>query len=267
MPARPPIAHPPHVIITGGSSGIGLALARLYAARGARISLIARGRDALNAARLSLGTQASLHVESADVADGEGLARAVAACEAALGPCDILIASAGIVEPGRFLEQDAAQADWQIAVNLQGCIHAVRAVYAGMAARGAGRIMLVSSGAALIGIPGYAAYCAAKSGLRGFAEALAFEAAPLGITIGICYPPDTETPQLDRERLTRPREAEVIMGTVKPWPAVRVAERIRVGIDRGEREVFFSPTLFALARLAPLIRPLLLTWFARRLRR
>ncbi|MFP5076504.1 SDR family oxidoreductase [Rhizobium sp. YIM 134829] len=267
MPPSPPPGAPPHVIITGGSSGIGLAVAQLYAARGARLSLIARGQEGLDEARGSLVGARAVAVQSADVADASSLLPAIAGCEALLGPCDILVASAGIVEPGLFLDQSAESLERQIAVNLQGSMNSVRAVYPGMAARRSGRIMLVSSGAALIGIPGYAAYCASKSALRGFAEALRFEAAPLNVTIGICYPPDTQTPQLAAERRTRPPEAEVIMGAVKPWPAAAVAERLVAAIDRGTREEFFSSTLWALARLAPLVRPALLAWFDWRLRR
>lgn len=256
-----------HVVITGGSSGIGLAVARIYAARGARLSLIARGLPALEAARDTVPSRFPVAIQAADVADAEALSAAIAACEAVHGPCTILVANAGIVEPALFDAQSAAAFAQQIDINLSGSVHAVRAVYPAMLARGSGRIMLVSSGAALIGIPGYAAYCASKSALRGFTEALAFEARPRGVSIGICYPPDTQTPQLSRELALRPPAAQVIMGRVRPWAVERVAARLVAAIESGKREEFFSPTLWALARLAPAIRPLLVTWFERRLPR
>lgn len=258
-----------HVIITGGSSGIGLAVAKIYARRGHHVSLVARGLPDLEAARIELQScgATSVHIASADVADGEALRTAILSCETVLGPCDILVSSAGIVEPARFEAQPPADFDRQIAVNLLGTVSAVRAVYPGMIARGSGRIMLVSSGAGLIGIPGYAAYCASKFGLRGFAEALRFEAKPRGVRISICFPPDTQTPQLARERLTRPPEAEVIMGRVAPWPADRVAAKLVKALDDDRFEVFFGPTLLALARAAPLVRPLLNAWFDKAIRR
>lgn len=258
-----------HVIVTGGSSGIGLAVARLYAARKSRITLIARGRDALQAAAVELraaGAEA-VHVEAADVSDRPEVERAVAACQSALGSCDILICSAGIVEPARFEDQTADAFERQVAVNLTGSVHAVRAVYAGMVTRGSGRIVLVSSGAGLIGIPGYSAYCASKYALRGFAEALRFEARPKGIRVSICFPPDTQTPQLDGERAARPPEAEVIMGTVKPWNADAVAAKLVQAIDRGRFEIYFGVTLHALGRFGALVRPLLSRYFDRILRR
>jgi short-subunit dehydrogenase len=258
-----------HVIITGGSSGIGFAVARLYAGRKARISLIARGPAALHAATVALlasGAEA-LHVEAADVADREALERAISSCQAALGPCDILICSAGIVEPARFEDQPAEVFDRQLAVNLSGSVNAARAVYDGMAARGAGHIVLVSSGAGLIGIPGYAAYCASKYALRGFAEALRFEALPKGVHVSICFPPDTQTPQLDRERAARPPEAEVIMGQVKPWSADAVAAKLVKAIDARRFEVYFGLTLLALGRFGSLVRPVLSGHFDRSIRR
>jgi short-subunit dehydrogenase len=257
-----------HVIITGGSSGIGLALARIYAARGARISLLARTVSALEMARDELSNnQGSIRIEPADVTDEEHTVAAIARCEENYGPCDILITSAGIVEPGLFETLPPNAFNRQIQTNLFGSIHAVRAVYSGMKARRSGRIMLVSSGAGLIGIPGYTAYSASKFALHGFAEALRSEAKPLGVRVSVCFPPDTETPQFSRELVERPVEAAVIMGSVAPWPAGTVANRIVRAIDRGEFEVFFGWTLWALGRFGPAVTPLLNWWFDRAIRR
>lgn len=257
-----------HVVITGGSSGIGLAVARIYVGRGYRVSLIARGAAALEAAKLSLETsdETRIHIAAADVADAEAVRTAVKGCEAVAGPCDILICSAGVVDPAPFERQAEADFGRQVTVNLSGSVNAVRTVYADMVARGCGRIMLVSSGAGLIGIPGYSAYCASKFALRGFAESLRSEGKPKGVAISICFPPDTQTPQLERERGARPPEAEVIMGQVKPLRAEVVAARIVRALDRGQFEVYFGMTLFALGRLAPLVRPLIDGYFDRRIR-
>jgi len=261
-----------HVIITGGSSGIGFAVASIYAARGARVSLIARSRDLLERARADLAQLSgsgsdNIRIEPADVASEDELMAAVRRCEAVFGPCDILITSAGIVEPGRFEELDSASFRRQIETNFSGTVHAVRAVYDGMKQRGHGRIMMISSGAGLIGIYGYSAYCASKFALHGFAQALRSEARAHGVGVSVCFPPDTETPQFQRELASRPAEAAKIMGTVRPWPADAVAKTIARGIDRGRFEVYFGTTLFLLGRFAPAVRPLLNWWFDRAIAR
>lgn len=259
-----------HVIITGGSSGIGLALAHIYAARGARISLLARSLPALEAVQAELARdhrEASIHVESADVSNEDQALAAIRRCEDAFGPCAILITSAGIVEPGRFEALSSAAFNRQLQTNLLGSVHAVRAVYAAMKERRSGRIMLVSSGAGLIGIYGYTAYCASKFALHGFADALRSEAKPHGVRVSVCFPPDTETPQFSRELEHRPLEATVIMGRVAPWSSATVALRIARAIDKGQFEVFFGWTLWALGRFGSAVKPVLNWWFDRGIRR
>ncbi|MGY5779220.1 SDR family oxidoreductase [Rhizobium sp. LEGMi135b] len=261
-----------HVIVTGGSSGIGLAVAKLYAARGARVSLLARDTGRLEAARAEIAAlpgvdDAFIRTTSVDVTSAEQTTDAVKLCEASFGPCDILIASAGIVEPCAFDVMPTSVFDEQISINVLGTANAVRAVYKGMKSRRGGRIMMISSGAALIGIFGYTAYCASKSALEGFAEALSAEADASGVKISICFPPDTMTPQYRREISLRPHEAEILMGSVKPWSAEAVATKIVHGLDRGKQRIHFGFSLTALAFFGPLIKPPLLWWFSRKTRK
>ncbi|MDK1377718.1 MULTISPECIES: SDR family oxidoreductase [unclassified Sinorhizobium] len=261
-----------HVIITGGSSGIGLALASIYAGRGARLSLIARSGDLLEQARQKLLTEhgakaEDVQVEAADVAREEEIETAIRRCIETFGPCDILVTSAGIVEPAPFEEQQSAAFRRQMETNFSGTVHAVRAVYGDMRRRREGRIMMISSGAGLIGIYGYSAYCASKFALHGFAQALRSEARRHDVRISVSFPPDTETPQFERELSLRPREANAVMGTVRAWPADAVARRIAAGIDRGRFEVYFGATLFLLGRFGPAVRPLINWWFDRAIAR
>jgi short-subunit dehydrogenase len=255
-----------HVIVTGGSSGIGLEVARIYANRGARVSIVARRAAMLESAVADLSRTGNpeIRCECADVADTSQIEPAIKACEAAFGPCDVLVASAGMVEPGFFDQQPADDFARQIDVNLYGTANAVRAAYAGMKSRGQGGIMIVSSGAALIGIPGYTAYCASKSALTGFAEALQAESVEHGVTVSLCFPPDTETPQFENELAKRPAQARALMGAAPPWKAGAVAEKIVRGIDRRAKKVYFGFSITGLGLFGPLVKPFVTAWFSRR---
>jgi short-subunit dehydrogenase len=258
-----------HVIVTGGSSGIGLEVARIYAGRGAHLSLIARDPHRLEQARRDLaaavaGSGGRIRTATADIAAEADIAAAIAACETHFGPCDILVASAGMVDPALFDRQSSEAFSAQVQTNLFGTVNTVRAVYASMCRRRSGRIMIVSSGAALIGIHGYTAYCASKSALVGFAEALQAEARPQGVFVSICFPPDTLTPQFEKELPQRSPQARKLMGAAPPWSAQAVAQNIVKGIERRQAKVYFGLSITALGWLGPLIKPWLFRWHASR---
>lgn len=251
-----------HVIITGGSSGIGLEMARIYLRRGDRVSLLARRGDLLAAASRDLSGShpkmaERIQVVSVDVVDEGALKLAVQKTEAKFGPCDVLVASAGRVDPAFFEVQSPEIFQAQIDVNFIGVVNAVRSVYGGMKAREKGRILIVSSGAAHIGIPGYAAYCASKSALKGFAEALWVEARGFGVSVSTAYPPDTRTPQYEQEILARPAAAARLMGRLQPWPVETVARRIVRGTDFGTKELNFGFALVMLSWFGSFIKPFL----------
>lgn len=261
-----------HVIITGGSSGIGLEIARIHLERGDNVSLVARRPEMLQQALDGLTDTArrngaGIRIEAGDVTDIESASSAIARCESASGPCTTLVTSAGIVEPQPFDTMAAGVFDTQIATNFLGTVHAVRAIYGGMVERRQGRIMMISSAAALIGIHGYTAYCASKSALRGFAEALRTEAAAHNVSVSICYPPDTLTPQYQGEIEKRSHQAVALMGSLKPWQAQEVARRIVAATERGSAELHFGFSLTALAYLGPFIKPGLFWWADRKSRR
>lgn len=257
-----------HVIITGGSSGIGLEVARIYLSKGHRVSLMARRADILQSAQEQLLASGlvkpdTIFLVSVDVCNESEVVEAVRAAEAQNGPCDVLVTSAGRVDPEFFDAQSSDVFDAQLTVNVFGTVYAVRAVLAGMKQRRSGRIMLVSSGAALIGIPAYSAYCASKSALTGFAEALRLEARGYGVSVSICYPPDTLTPQYEREIGLRPHAAQIMMGAVRPWKAGKVAQLLVEGTERGKREVHFGLTLKLLSCFAAFIKPVMFWRLAR----
>ncbi|MCF1468172.1 SDR family NAD(P)-dependent oxidoreductase [Agrobacterium vitis] len=256
---------PRHVIITGGSSGIGLALARAYLLAGSKVSLVARSLARLETARDSLPQPCFSHIglHAADVTDYPALSAALLAAEDSFGPCDLLITCAGIVHPASMAAMDIADARQQFDINVMGTIHAVKALWAGMSARG-GTMLLVSSGAAFIGLHGYGPYCASKAALVGLADSLRMEAVGTKLTVAICFPPDTDTPQLAAELPMRSPQAQRVMGTVKPWSPDAVAARIVGQLQKGRREIVFGMTLLLLARFGSLVRPVLYWWYSRR---
>ncbi len=258
-----------HVIVTGGSSGIGAAIAELYTRRGYRVSLIARTAARLEKRKRDLEVAFGperVHIETADVRDRAGVGAAIARCEQALGPCEVLVAAAGMVEPGRFETLSGDEFEAHIATNLLGPANAIRTVLPGMKSRGSGSILIIGSGAGLIGLYGYSAYCASKAGLAALAEALRQEARPHGIVVSICMPPDTDTPQLAAELPRRPAAAGAIIGKVRPWSAASVAESAVDGMERGKAATYPGFTVKALG-YSNVLTPLLRRWFDMRIRR
>ncbi|MEX1006677.1 MAG: SDR family oxidoreductase [Acidimicrobiia bacterium] len=247
-----------HAVVTGGSSGIGRATARLLAAGGARVSLLARDEVRLaDAARdVSFGVASDMvGVASADVRDGAALRAAVARLTEGLGPCDILVTAAGTAHPGYFEQLDESVFRDQMEVDYFGTLHAVRAVVPSMIERKRGHLVLVGSTAALIGVFGYSAYAPAKYAVRGLAETLRVELAPHGIVVSCVYPPDTKTPGLDRENAMKPPETERISASIKPRDATRVAQAIVRGIERDRLVITADLQTAALARAAGLLGP------------
>ncbi|CAM2910594.1 SDR family oxidoreductase [Rariglobus hedericola] len=250
-----------HVFITGGSSGIGLSLARQAAAAGARLSLV--GRDpaklatAAAAVRANTPTTPEVVVFPADVSSESAVLAALQAAEAVHGPVDILITSAGVARPGYFEEIPVSVFERTMAVNYFGTLYAIKAVVPGMRARGRGAVVLVSSGAGLVGLFGYTPYAPSKFALRGLAEALRGELKPAGIAVTIVYPPDTDTPQLVEENLTKPPETKALTAGGGLWTADAVARVTLDAVRCGRFSVTPGFQLTVLSWLHSLIAPVL----------
>jgi 3-dehydrosphinganine reductase len=257
-----------HVLITGGSSGIGLASARQLAAKGARVSLVARGSDRLAVAEAELqALGATVAVAAADVADQAAVEGAVAALAGQLGPVDILVACAGLTYPGHFTTLDGQHFRRLMEVNYFGMLYAISAVTPAMVERRRGHIIGVSSTAGLIGVFGYSAYCPTKFAVRGLLETLRCELAPHGVQVGCAFPPDTDTPQLAFEEPLKPAETKAISGSIKPIAATKVAEAIVGGIERDRFWIMADAQTRLLARLGGLGRGVLAWDFDRRVRK
>lgn len=271
--ARPPSAAPagapaPLAVISGGSSGIGLAAAFQLGRKGCRVALLARDGARLAAAEAAL-SQAGIAVVTRplDVRDRAATGRVVGELCAAHGPPLWIVTSAGIVEPGFFLDQDPDLTERQVAVNLLGTVHVVQAAAPAMAAAGRGHVVLVSSGAGLFGVAGYAGYCASKFAVRGFGEVLRIELAASGVSVTVATPPDTDTPQLAYEGALRPKAIAPFAGSGRPLSAEVVARHM---IRTAERGGFLSAPgwpLAAIARLQSLVTDRLAAIQIRLLRR
>ncbi len=258
-------------MVTGGSSGIGLATARLALARGARVSLVAREPDRLASAADALEIEAGDHtrvaIAPADVTDRDALAQAVALLVAQHGPVEVLVTCAGGAHPGRFVELPESVFVEQMELDFFGTLRAVREVVPAMVERGRGHLVLVSSTAALVGVYGYSAYAPAKAAVRSLAETLRSELKPHGIVVSCVYPPDTATPGLERENAHKPEATARISATIKPRAPEQVARAILRGIERDRLVITADTGTAALARAAGLLGPFLRAAFDRTIRR
>ncbi|RPE13630.1 glucose 1-dehydrogenase [Chitinophaga lutea] len=178
-------------LVTGGGSGIGLAIAQAFVNAGARVVIAGRREAVLQAAVAQLGENAFYKV--CDLSVLEGLGAFVENIEQEFGAVDILVNNAGINLKKPALEVTDAEFQNILQVNLQAVFALSREVANRMAPRGKGNILLISSMASQYGIPKVVAYTAAKSGVEGITKALAVEWSPLGIRINCIAPGFIET--------------------------------------------------------------------------
>lgn len=261
-----------HALITGGSSGIGLAIARRLVARGMHVTLIARGEERLAEARASLQSAACHPAQtvlelSADVGDRAAIGAAVAEAAVRLGTPELVVTSAGVARPGYFEELDDAVFETTMRINYFGSLYTLRAALPAMRQRGKGRVLLVSSTAGLVGVFGYTAYSPTKFALRGLAEALRGEIGRDGIGVSILYPPDTDTPQLAEENLSKPAETKRINASARMLQPDDVGRAVEAGLQAGHFAITPGWETRVVHRFGSLIEPLLAWHFDRMVRK
>lgn len=187
------------VVVTGGASGIGLGVVRLFARKGHPVAMLDLQDEALERESAALQSEgARVLARRVDVSDRNDVETAYSAIRSELGPIAIVVANAGISEGVRFLDVD--QPTWQrmIDINLTGVFHTVQAALPDMVAAKWGRVITISSHAAQSGASDRAHYSAAKGGVIGLTRALAREFAADGITVNTIPPSVVATPMAEQ---------------------------------------------------------------------
>ena len=222
------------VLVTGASRGIGQAIARAFAKRGATLGLVARRREPLE--QLAGELPGNAHVAlSADVSEADSIAAAIEE----FGAVDVVVANAGITHYRPFAQLPLDEARRMNDVNWLGTIHTVWAALPRMLERGRGHIVVVSSGGGVRGFPSAAVYNGTKAAQRGFAEALRHELHGTGISVTTVFPGEIETSLHDHE-----------MDRMPDWyrldrraPAGPLGEQVVDAVEKDQRELFYPPVI------------------------
>ena len=247
-------------IVTGGSGGIGKAIAKLLARRGANVFLIARTEELLRATIDELKNEADSASQrfgffSADVSDLTAVQDAVKAAEAECGPAAILVNSAGFHRTGYVEKVPISDIEDEIRVNYLGTVYMAKQVLSGMMERREGWIMNISSLAGLKGIFGYAGYSGSKFAVVGFSEALRSELSPYGISVSVLCPPDVDVERPEHYiKREQPLENLKISEGAKLMQPGDVARAAIKGLESGSFIVipgFSGKMLYVANRIAP----------------
>jgi short-subunit dehydrogenase len=243
------------VAITGASRGIGREVAVAAGRRGARVGLIARSGDELDAVLTAAGGNGT--TAPADVGDRAAVTSAIETITSALGPIDVLVANAGIGAWGPFASIDLDVVEQLVRVNLLGTLYAVRAVLPSMIERRRGHVVVIGSIAGRIGAPFEAAYSATKAAQVAFTEAIATEVAEVGVGVSMVNPGPVQTDFFDA------RGHAYEGGYPKPVPASDVADAVMRAVEKDRFEQVVPPSLRPAVVLRHAVPPLL-SWGTKR---
>src|SRR4051812_15144998 len=224
--------------VTGASRGIGRAVARALAARGAVVGLAARSARELE--DLAAALPGEHHVLPCDVGDAASVRAAVEDFASRAGGIELLVANAGITHYGPFREQTLEQAEQMTRVNWLGTLYTVHFGLPHLLAAGHGHIVVVSSGAALRSFPWAAVYGATKAAQRMFAEALRHELAGTGVSLTTVFPGEIATSLHEHEKDRMP---DWYRGGPAAVPAGDLAAKVLDGVEADARAVVHPPVV------------------------
>ncbi|KAI7809315.1 3-ketodihydrosphingosine reductase [Triplophysa rosa] len=244
-----------HVVVTGGSSGIGKCIAMECYRQGAFITLVARDEHKLVQAKkevekCAINDKQVVLCISVDVSkDYSQVESVIKQAQEKLGPVDMLVNCAGTAISGKFDEVEVDRFKRLMEVNYLGSVYPTRAVITTMKERRMGRIMFVSSQAGQIGLFGYTTYSPSKFALRGLAEALQMEMKPYNIYVTVAYPPDTDTPGFAEENKSKPLETRLISETSGVYQPDQVAKVVVKDAVQGNFTSSVGPDGYMLSAL------------------
>ena len=195
-----------HVVVTGGSRGIGEAMARDFAARGARVTVVARSEESLRRVAAEIGGAAVV----ADLSDDRTVDTLVESIESAHGPIDVLVNNAGLETNTPFAVEDPREIRAVVRLNLESTMLLTRHVLPGMLERGSGHVVLVSSLAGTAGFPGVSAYCGTKAGVFNFFASLNRELRHTDVDMTVLSPGPVDTRMWDAVEDSPPTVQRVV---------------------------------------------------------
>ena len=239
------LAPPSSTLITGGSSGIGAALARAYAAPGVNLALT--GRNAQRLERVAADCRnvgATVRSRALDVLERERLATWMLEVDAA-APLDLVVANAGVSAGTGGGGEDETQTRRMLEINVDGVVNTVMPAIGLMRPRRRGQIAIMASLAAFRGFPGAPAYCASKAAVRVWGEALRGHLHRDGIGVSVICPGYIKTPMTDVNRFRMPMLME----------ADEAARIIHGGLARNKARIAFPWPMYALVRLISALPP------------
>lgn len=228
-----------NAIVTGGSSGIGKAIACRLFNRGLNVWLVAQRNELLETAMKEVelhrqNQNQMVNVISADVSELDQVQRVVKIVSEKSGPPDILVNSAGVAHPGYVQDLDINIFSWMMEVNYFGTVYMTKEVLPSMLKNGSGYIINISSIAGIISVIGYTAYAASKFAIKGFTDALRQEMKLHRIGVSLILPSDTDTPQLEYENKIKPPETKALGSMTGSMSPDEVAKITLSGIEHGK---------------------------------
>lgn len=231
-----------HVVITGGSSGIGKSAALWAAKHGAHVTIIARNEnrltDALNEIKSAVqNKEQKITKVSCDVTDLHKIENTIKELEKNIAPIYMLVNCAGMAICGQLEDISIPDVKKMIDVNYLGTLYPTRVVVPLFKARKEGIIVITASQASLMGIFGLSVYSSCKFALRGLAESLAMELKAYGVSVTLAMPPDTDTPGFENENKSKPEETKLISESGGLYKPDQVANRM---MNDALNKTFFS---------------------------